>query len=107
MIGTKGPQLLLTVWRNEREVRRGALTATQTFCRVFCCPVRVGPNRAACTHACCKRPRQQQFSNINNKMKMETDIFYFQRYFVNPINLFSEKKIYIHNQFEKIVKNQT
>ena len=27
--------------------------------------------KAACTHACCKRPRQQQFSNINNKMKMK------------------------------------
>ena len=53
MIGTKGPQLLLTVYdydcgmNNERTAlsppqRRGALTATQTFCRVFCCPVRVG-----------------------------------------------------------------
>ena len=57
MIGTKGPQLLLTVYdydcgmNNERTAlspqRRGALTATQTFCRVFCCPVRVGAAAAA------------------------------------------------------------
>ena len=31
--------------------------------------------KAACTHACCKRPRQQQFSNINNKMKMKQTLF--------------------------------
>ena len=38
--------------------------------------------KAACTHACCKRPRQQQFSNINNKMKMKQTHFIFLHYFV-------------------------
>ena len=32
--------------------------------------------KAACTHACCKRPRQQQFSNINNKMKMKQALLF-------------------------------
>ena len=90
MIGTKGPQLLLTVYdydcgmNNERTnaSTEGGIDRNSDFLSRFLLSrqSRSSSFKAACTHACCKRPRQQQFSNINNKMKMKQTLFLY--YFV-------------------------
>ena len=72
--------------------RRGALTATQTFCRVFCCPVRVGAAALrlhAPMHVVNDRDNNNfPISTIKWEKRIKTD-----RSFAFPLNYFTIHEI--------------